>query len=145
VKLEIHVGNRHLMAFIVTALVMSGTGLAVAYGTTNPGNFGHTLGEVGEGGWCLISFTKTSCPAGMTEYTGAIDRFMRINPTPGQMGGSNTHDHGGTSGLVSHPGLHVYDSGDGMRHIMNQGQHNHTIPPGSNIPEYVTVKVCCWA
>jgi len=65
-------------------------------------------------GFCLISFTQGSCPAGYSRYGGADGRALFGASSPGGTGGSATHQHGaGTYSVGAHT------------HSISMDTHNH--------------------
>ena len=116
----------------------------------------------------MILWDGGDCPAGYTLVTMYNDRFIRASDTAATLGGADTHTHGaGTYSLPSQsftvtigpPNTdtrHVDDNSGGTDHLVSGDQHSHTgatitapaMPvtgtsaSASNIPQYVTLKLC---
>ena len=116
----------------------------------------------------IILWTAASCPAGYTRLS-AIDNKFLVSAAAfnANAGGSNTHDHGGTTGshvlavseIPPHShGLrgHASAGGPGPNWFPNTADgvytttesagggagHTHTIAPADSRPEFATVLLC---
>lgn len=93
--------------------------------------------------------SRSSIPAGWSEYTGLQGRFPRgalSSGTPGTTGGSDTHTHG-TGGTQTGGGSTLQSGGTGTGYSMNNGTgaaqtlasypHKHDIEQTTTLPPYV--------
>lgn len=88
-----------------------------------------------------------SCPSGTTDVTSSYtDRYLRINATANQTGGSDTHTHTFTTDGSAHAQTQISPSGSGWQ-FFDEGSslHTHTgnTSNSSNVyPSYFTCTVC---
>ena len=119
----------------------------------------------------IILWDGVSCPAGYTRLSTYDDRFLLASATAGTTGGSNTHDHGGSTGshtltideMPRH--RHIVSSGGGgsvdMDSVLDSANpdegftghdftdytggnagHTHPTMPADNRPQFKTILLC---
>jgi len=119
----------------------------------------------------IILLESATCPVGYTRVSAFDGKFLVGSSTPGDTGGSNTHDHGGTTGshaltiaeLPSHSHTSTFRNANGWAGNTNFVQpsndassagthtsdaagggqgHTHPIAPADNRPAFQTVLMC---
>ncbi|MCK4670845.1 MAG: hypothetical protein KAT43_06590 [Nanoarchaeota archaeon] len=107
----------------------------------------HNWSELDGTGFCIVSFSQTSCPDGYTSL-GTNHRLLRADSSDiGGTGGVRTHSHivNGTTSL-SIPYVSD-DQGTGAHNAMDT-EHYHTITnvptnTTTSMPDYYHLNICC--
>ncbi len=118
---------------------------------------GDVTGSVVPSGFCMFTFSETSCPSGWTMNTNTGRTFHIVTSGPGDTGGASTHIHsmqGHTHTLQNH----IHSLGSGINIAKGSNYSNSTggpsvgstgppsvsnTGPASSWPPYVEVIVCC--
>ncbi|MBR9690843.1 hypothetical protein GOV08_04110 [Candidatus Woesearchaeota archaeon] len=80
-KLEINIEKKHFWITLSTIVIITMAIFVYAFGTDNPPNFGHTVGEI-EGldtlvpSGAVLAFNLATCPSGWSRFTDADGRVI---------------------------------------------------------------------
>jgi len=133
-RIEVNINKKYFIILSSLLIVLIGSVIVYTYGGTSPSTIGHSAGEV-EGtipsGFCIFSDTITECPVGWTRKESFDGRTVRGAGTPGDTGGSDTHNHG------------MSKSNDHKEGIGSKDQITDRTNPASSWPPYINVLVCC--